>query len=167
MLFTLLCVTSIWLWTMLSFISIISYGPDSVTRVCPGSSLWYSLLVNALFTGSLSGLLTKMTIDAQSGYPVWGRHWPTQRKKAAAAGVLAAWLSLWIWAGVTTLGACPRRNLAAHTLRRINLVWFCLFPVAVGLVGAARCIKDLSSTYRRRRAKGASVVHGYDGRVLI
>ena len=167
MLFTLSCITFVWMWTILALISCLVHGQSTIAALCPGSSLWYSLLVNALVTGGFAGVLVKMTMNAQAGYPVLGQQWPRSRKKMVVAGLGVVWLCLWSWAGFTTMRSCPDDSFKTNQLRIINLVWFWSFPAAVIVIVVARLMKAVSLRRRRAEESGVCAKVQWQGRVVI
>ena len=167
MLFTLSCITTVWMWTILALISCVVHGPATIATLCPGSSLWYSLLANALVTGGSAAVLVKMTMNAHAGHPVLGQQWTRSSKKRVVAGLGAVWLSLWTWAGFTTMGSCGGGRLKTNQLRIINLVWFWSFPTAFLVIQGARVVKAVSLRKRSAEESGVCAEAKWPGRVVI
>jgi hypothetical protein len=151
------------MWTALSLVYIIKVSPSDLKKVCPGTWMWSILMTVVIFTTTTSIFLLKITLDAQSGVPIPGRHWSKKKKWVVVVGFMGLWGILWILTGVSTLSSCPRNKLTDNHIRMLLVVWFYTHAAVAVIAGITRCAELAYREYEQRKIRRCQANLGIGG----
>ena len=159
MLTTLATLHFLLIWTILAVIALCQEPLAHVREACPGSPLWWLLVVLTAFTAALSACVLRVLSAAQTGLPLPGSRWPARRKRSAVHLVGALWLAVWIAAGASSLSSCALDRLAGDTVRRMVVTWFWWHTTIVLLVTLVVASDAAYLWWRRRQVRAARAAY--------
>ena len=143
------------IWIAAAVVSLAASSNRSLRSVCPETLLWPILLLTTVFTGVLTAVAMRLILDAQSGMPPLGDHWPHERKRLVVAATAGIWLVLWCACGGASLESCVRGELAGDAARQVTAAWFYTHIGALGVIGLLYAAKrGRKARADRREAQG-------------